>query len=48
MGEWMVILPGQRYEFAHGGCTALAEADVKTLMRTAHNGMRIYLDEYYE
>ena len=31
-----------------GGCIALDEADVKSLLRTAHRGMRIYLDEFYE
>lgn len=30
-----------------GGCIALNEEDMKTVLLAAENGMRIYLDEYY-
>ena len=31
-----------------GGCIALDESDMKTVLMAAEDGMRIYLDEYYE
>ncbi len=42
-----IFIHGKGMKPFTGGCIALAEADVKTLLRAAHRGMRIYLDEYY-